>query len=506
MRPEDGYPEVNYPAGRMGKYQITYHGYTPWDDGRWMENGGPEYSANRKGLLYSDIPIFTIGLGIEHFDNIPHWDEVTTYERPNHLERNEYKVFVNPDDPNDHTAIEAATPEYNFWRIANTSGAEYFFAPDPDDLGDIFDTIGFLLTGPQNLTSLPGTGNTIMSTGDNELTQDVDIPNRDKWAVTPELDLRDTSEAWLTFMHKYRLIQGVNGAYIQVGYHDPGDARSDENDMMWRYIKPTVGPYTGNLLLQVDLPEDSFGNIIQWCWNGKSAAGTMQWEFVRVNLLRDEYQIPEDRLDTVRVRFYYKQYGGGLQPGGWLIDDVSVVVSREGNLPGNIGLDTHDVWHLQNNVIGRHGETSRAWWNANPRTGVFQKGIDNRLVTSSIDLTNARTANFTADFKFNINTASGTPPDGFRVEITTDGGRNWKAINVGIRTASGISGTVATYNWTTAGELKNLNVDLSDYSGNIVQLRFRVFTNANDAYAPYEEQNDHGGLYIDNVIVYGETN
>ena len=514
MEDEYGFPERDYGDGpdgsRFGKYRFSSDYVGPHEPGDWTEVGDhPGFDiGRRRGLLDAPIPIFTIGLGLEHNPSLDDEDvdEVDWNPAPNFDSAGDENYLIERID-DDKRTWEAGTVEYNLWRIANTSEAEYFYAPDPGDLEDIFDTIGFLLTGPQNLTSVPPS-NTIMGTDDEQLTEEEEeeIPNVDKYAVTPALDLTNTSEAWLTFMHKYRLIQGVNGAYIEIGYHDPmNSTRAD--GMMWRYIKPTVGPYTGNLLLQVDLPEDSFGNEIKWCWNGKSAAGTMQWEFVRLNLLRDEYQIPDEKLDTVRVRFYYKQYGGGLRPGGWLIDDVSVVVTREGNLPGNIHEGTHDVWHLEDGVVGSDGvSTSRAWRNADPNDGWFQKGIDNRLVTSSIDLTNARTANFTADFKFNINSDSGSPPDGFRVEITTDGGRNWEAINVGLRTASGISGSPATNNWTTAGELSKLNIDLSDYSGNIVRMRFRVFTNANEAYAPYEDDNTDGGLYIDNVIVHGETN
>ncbi len=497
----DGNYNVQGYSDLKGKYSVIYDDHP----GYW----GTVYpTGNRIGLLNADIPFYTIGLGIEHYDldvwngtkevvnpiEDPEWKVMSSWPGGTPI-KNYYNVFYDPTGP------VAGTVEYNLYQIAETSGGKYFYSPDGAELGDIFDSISQYLSGPQNLTSVPGDSNTIMSTGDDKLT--ADIPNVDKYAVTPELDLTDTSSAWLTFMHKYRLIQGVNGAYIEVGYHDPGNSTRADG-MMWRYIKPTVGPYTGNLLLQVDLPRDSFNNTIKWCWNGKSAAGTMQWEYVRVNLLRDDYNIPEDKLDTVRVRFYYKQYGGGLRPGGWLIDDVSVVVSREGNLPDNIvSEDMHDVWNLQDNVIGRDGEPSRAWWNAYPRTGWFQKGIDNRLVTSSIDLTNARTVNFTADFKFNINSASGSPPDGFRVEVTRDGGRTWEAINVGIRTAKGIS--TGPHNWTTAGQISTLNVDLSDYSGEIIRMRFRVFTNANDA--PYEDDSaDHGGLYVDNVIVHGRTN
>lgn len=505
MKPEEGYPIENYPS-HLGKYQFPFDAYTPSDNGIWRWSGSesprpaPQYDPNRKGLLYSDAPIFTIGLGIEHFDNIPNWDEVTTFGEPSDGDSNEYHVYM-PDDPDDPERKEAGTLEYNLWRAANTSGAEYFFAPDPGDLEDIFETIAYMLQRPENLTAIED--DFVINEDDDEEW----IKNFDKYAVTPALDLTNTEEAWLTFWHKYRLIQGVNGAYMEIGYEDP----DDPGEYLWRYVEPSIGPYTGNLLLS-EIDTDDFDNDIIWCWNGKSAGGTMQWEFVKVDLLRDEYEIPEDKLDTVRVRFYYKQFGGGVRDGGWWLDDVSVVVTRIGNSPDNIEPGMHDVWHLYE-TIGPDGQTTRVWRNADPNTdeNYFRKGIDNRLVTAPIYLTNAKTAFLSADFKFNINTAGGRPPDGFRVEVSTDNGRSWEAINLGVRAATGVSGSGGDaggnigYNWTTVGELDRLNVDLSDYAGNVILIRFRVFTCSHPNYNNYADPATDGGFYVNNVIVLGET-
>ena len=43
--------------------------------------------------------------------------------------------------------LETGTVEYNLWRIANSSGAEYFYAPSADELGDIFARIGAMFRG-----------------------------------------------------------------------------------------------------------------------------------------------------------------------------------------------------------------------------------------------------------------------------------------------------------------------------------------------------------------------
>ncbi len=493
MEPEDDFPEREY-FGHWGKYHVPYSDYDPWRAGRWYKPStlDPQFRPFRKGLLYSDMPIFTIGLGLEHNPNIPEWNII--YDAPNIGETNDAHVYINPDD---QFAVESGTLEYNLWRIANTSGAEYFFAPDPGDLEDIFDRIAYMLQRPENLTAIED--EFVINEDDDEEW----IKNFDKYAVTPSLDLTNTEEAWLTFWHKYRLIQGVNGAYMEIGYEN------NTGEYLWRYVQPSVGPYTGNLLLS-EIDSDDFDNDIIWCWNGKSAGGTMQWEFVKVDLLRDEYEIPEDKLDTVRVRFYYKQFGGGVRDGGWWLDDVSVVVTRIGNLADNIELGMHDVWHL-NETIGPDDQPTRAWYNVDPSTGHFRPGIDNRLITAPIYLTNARTATLRADFKFNINTAGGRPPDGFRVEVSTDNGRSWEAINLGVRAATGVSGSGGDagqnigYNWTTAGSLDRLNVDLSDYAGNVILIRFRVFTCSASGYNHYADPDTDGGFYVNNVIVLGET-
>lgn len=504
----DGLPPFQYLDNVWGKYQIKYHDYTPSDYGWWNE---ANLNENRRGLLYSDIPIFTIGLGLEHFGdpyNVenpiedPDWD-ITYDEPPQGDDGQSYPYQVYDCQEFDYPIY--GTTEYQLWHIANTSDAAYFFAPDPGDLEDIFDQIAQMLTGPQNLTGIEDPI-PMDTSGNNGLTSEEEVEFIDRWAVTPQLDLTNTSSAWLSFWHRYRLIQGVNGAYIEIGYEN------DDGEMMWRHIKPSIGPYTGNLL-EDHHPTDSFNNTIQWCWNGKSAGGTMNWERVKIDLLRDDYQIPEDALDTVRVRFYYKQYGGGLNPGGWWIDDVSVVATRSGDWwDEDMDSDFHDMWQLTE-TVGMDGELTTAWWNADPETSLFKGGVDSRLITDPIDLRNARTANLTAEFKFNINTQAGRPPDGFRVEVSEDGGAKWSSINLGARAASGVSGDGDSNYWVQAEDLTRLNLDLSDFSGNVIQIRFRVVTNNHGSYDNFqwdvedfpEDDEFFGGLYINNVYVYGET-
>ncbi len=316
--------------------------------------------------------------------------------------------------------------------------------------------------------------------------------NYNKTAVTPAFDLTGYSTARLTFWHKYNIVPGTNGAFLQVGFEHEGEWK-------WRYVIPTHGSYTGNMNMSAERLDD-FDRRMDWAWNGVSGGGSFAWDYVQVNLL--PYIDDEGgSRENVRVRFNYTQYGSGTGY-GWFFDDVKLTVSRAPNAP--ITDNMKDVWR-QVNTTGHDGQETTAWWNGegeydedNPSW--FLKGIDNSLVSSPIDLTGARTVFLEAYFKFNINNASGAPPDGFRVEVTMDGGRVWMPINSGVRTASGV------YDWTSADDLDRLNVDLSDFRGNVIRIRFRVFTCNAAGYDPFEDDTaDFGGFYVDNVIVSGRT-
>ncbi len=499
---------------RIGKYQLNDYREIPGYWGWVYPTGG-----TRKGLLDSHIPIFTIGLGLEHYEDIPNWDAVTRTTRPveegNYWNEEDNHVYVNPSDP---AEIESGTVEYNLWRIANTSDAEYYYSENGSDLGDIFGKIGTQLVGPQNLSSVGG-DNTIKSAGgggDDLMASEPEptptaFGNSDKKATTPEMDLTNMSSAWLTFWHRYRLIQGVNGAYIEVGYYN-----ETNNEMNWTYIEPSIGPYTGNLLEGRE-PTDDNGNEIKWCWNGKSGEGTEEWDYVKVNLLKDEYNIPNDKLDTIRVRFYYKQYGGATVEGGWYIDDVNVRGTRRGDRDTYIDDNMKDVWQIREEQ-GYDGKTTNVWWNGWNNSGneEFKGGIDNRLTTTTIDLTTAETATLSAKFRFNINSATGSPPDGFRVEISDDGGKSWMSIGLGERAAEGVSGTDESsdttvtghdigFHWTNIETMYRLEGDLSAFAGETILLRFRVVTSSG-SYLHYED-NSHvfGGFSVDDVIVSGES-
>gem|GEM_PF-3047415 len=501
MESASGYPEIYYPD-HYGKYRLPYHAYEgPYEPGEWsrVSDSPGGWVQTRKGLLHSPIPIYTIGLGLENNPDVlenpedPDWNPAKDFESAG---PGNYTIER---DENNRATWEAGTTEYNLWRIASTSGGDYFYSPDAEELEDIFETIAFRLARPANLSSIQD--HRISSsryTGSTSFFEHPSFPyssedNFDKYAVTPSFDLTEMSSASLTFWHRYQIIQGRNGAFIEIGYHD-----EDLQHYVWEQAHPVVGPYTGNLLYEE-------GDEIVWAWNGKSAQGTMGWDHVRLNIVNhlDRSEVPNEWRDRVRVRFYYKQFGGSNRPGGWLIDDVGITATRKGDSSHNIDENMMDTWQLTD-TASKSG--THSWWNADQEAHL-PRGVDNRLTTVTIDLTNAKRAVLSAHFRFNINEKSGAPPNGFRIEVTTDDGRTWECINQGVRAASGYSleHPYADANgWVEAKDLQRLNTDLSGFRGETIKLSFRVVTN--DLQEPYEDPDGFGGLYIDDVIIYGETN
>ncbi|MCK5309142.1 MAG: hypothetical protein KAJ64_00680, partial [Thermoplasmata archaeon] len=209
-----------------------------------------------------------------------------------------------------------------------------------------------------------------------------DTININKTAVTQTMDLSNLESAKLSFWHKYSLLTGLNGAFLQVGYRDDTiDSDGDldpTNDWDWKYITPS-NAYTGNLNSS-DWVEDDFGTRVYWCWNGVSARGTFGWDYIQVNLLN---YVPEADRDEVRVKFNYIQWGEGTGY-GWYIDDVRVTVSRSNSI--NPDSSTQDIW---NYTTADAHSGNYSWSNVDPDTGLVKPGIDNYLMTTPIDLTNA---------------------------------------------------------------------------------------------------------------------
>ncbi len=374
---------------------------------------------------------------------------------------------------------------------STSSNGTYYFTTSSSELSAIYnDTLAKML----ELSQVQGASTRTLGTG-----------NSNKSATTSTFDLTGADQAMLTFWHKYNILPGTNGAFVEVGYHDGSE---------WRFIYASPSAqYTGNLLTIVDRYDDD-SNAILWAWNDRSASGTLDWERAEFNLLN---YVPLAHRDQVRVRFNYTQYAPGMGQ-GWWVDDIEVAVTRDDAVtPAST---TSDIWAITDN--NSHSGNS-AWGCTDPDTGYLRGGLDNSLITTPIDLSKARTATLSAYFKFNINNATGLPPDGFRIEVTQNSGESWSQINLGLRAAQNLSGTETgdgnssetgidvygedTLNdgWVELSTLSRVEVDLSSWIGRQIHIRFRVVTNALAGYDHFMDPGEEYGILLDNVIIYGTS-
>ncbi|MBN1390779.1 MAG: hypothetical protein JXA22_09085 [Candidatus Thermoplasmatota archaeon] len=494
-----------YYKDHVGKYTLNWA--SPSTSTYWMyalSTGSVD--RYRYGLLNSDIPIYTIGLGLEHHEP-PYLPEIKTNPLSGY---GDHKLDYTNAVCTGTRCLESGTLEYNLWRIATTSDAQYFYAPTADQLKLIFEEIGKLLAKPQEQTR------------GSEPTRQEEVPNENKWTVTPEFDISSAGTSVLSFWHKYNMVDGANGGYVMVGYRDPlVDTNLDgdpTNDWDWKYITPLNGFYTGSLYPGYER-KDSFGNSITWAYNGRSAKGSFSWEVAQFDILKN---VPEGLRDQVKIRFFYIQYGGGTGDGWWL-DDVKVVVSRADEVPVTAG--SLDTWRLVQGSIsaGTTHSGTNAWFAGGVTlSDDFHDGIDNSLYTRPIDLTNAKYVYMEFYTRFNIQIQDGRPPDGFRVEISRDNGQSWSPLNFGVRAAWKVSGTEGDLsdnmeddrsftgimenegdrNWVPASSITHLTMNLNGYTGNVIVIRFRIVTNIDGIHC---EEADFKGMYIDDVKVYGES-
>ncbi|MGA1848496.1 MAG: VWA domain-containing protein [Thermoplasmatota archaeon] len=448
-------------------------------NGFWVDLSFPK----RTGLIRAPVPIYTIGMGF-----VPHSQE---------------KI-----DPLYHSNYWFTT-EYDLRMISDTSKGSYRHINSHTEIRgvfqDMFDDIEAAAGGTR---SSGGTRSIGPWTDGNEIA-------RDKNIVTKEIDLRYADTATLSFNQKYNLKSGVNGGIVAI-YHDHDD--DPLTVPVWEYIQPDQ-PYTGNYHESSwGIIKDQVGNEIRWCWNGMSGGGTMGWDQVTVNL--------EDFLGKViHVGFIYLHLEGGSGY-GWFLDDVTVKITTEDTNPLKKAAST-DSWSLKETsspgVFSYSG--THAWFCGDPNNmNDLQDGIDNSLYSRQIDLTNVRTATLEAKVKFNIDTAPGRPPDGFRIEVSIDNKQTWVPLNLGVRSAWGVSGTGTdaddgvpgdgksytglitdgnTENWVPIGTLTRVNSDLSAFTGNVINIRFRVVTNTDATH--YADVNEFKGIYIDDVLITGES-
>ena len=337
--------------------------------------------------------------------------------------------------------------------------------------------------------------------------------------TTDSVNLANYKTAKLSFWHKYDLLTAENGGVILVG-----NSSQATTGFKYYYVIP-VKSYTGNLRLDKTVKDDA-GLRMQFAYNGRSAGQTFEWTFDEVDLSR----FISASTPYVRVRFslFYWGYGNG---GGWWLDDVMVKATRSDTVAITASVD--DQWQyyqwrsgIDSPFLQPHSGT-HMWWNHNPTAADdLKSGIDNSLITKSISLLNAKDAYLSAYFKFNLDNAAGRPPDGFRTEISSDGGVTWRPVNLGVRSSWGVSGYWSidgkspdgkqaytgiqdsgidsnTPVWVKGDTLWRLNVNITGWSGSVVKIRFRVVTNLDPTH--YDRLTTFKGLAIDDVIVRGNT-
>ena len=549
-----GAPPVagDYAMLEKGSNDIPY-GYAPWWDwstttvaashtgkyfgkfstqGYWYTQTFSVAQGTRKGLLNSPVPVFTVGINIEHDSNLPSFGSTSTPADVANSTQNGFNLYTGAGSQ------ESGTPEYNLWRISATSPkGQYFYAPSSSDLAGVFANVTRVLSsltltrmardageagagsGEQGTGGQPVPGSQVPVPGSQAQGAGAEgsaggrSPNvpgaNDLYAITQTFSLQGVSAATLSFWQKYAMTMGYSGGVLLVG------TSSDNITFNFRYITPAQS-YRGNIKNSISRVDD-FGNEMRWCWNGVSAKGAFDWEYAQANLNQFCGQ------QYVRVMFAYLRAGGGGGMGWWL-DDIEVKVSRSDSVA--VTNASSDQWDLvQKGAALGGGDTADAysgqyaWLCHNPSAGIdyLQAGLDDYLATVPIDLTKALDAKLIAKLKFNINYTDGRPPDGFRVEVSSDTGISWRPIQFGARAAWKVSGTEAAGadgksftgvdiggNWVYSTSLTRLNCDLSGWAGSVIQIRFRVVTR-NDAMNHYYTAVGWGGFYIDDVTVFGNT-
>lgn len=418
------------------------------------------------------------------------------------------------------------------------SSTQYFYAPNPAALKDIYKQIGRILEDYSNsqqgiVDPVP----VICGTHGTAVSPDATVKYYgNKSLVSKEFSLGGNQfyeSAKLTFKHKYSLVGGSNGGVVLIGEKISGVWR-------WRYVNPQP-TYTGNLNITSNFyddnamfPKQTANQRILYAFNGISGGGAFTWEHAEVDLTPF---IPGNALNSpgkpalgnpIRVKFMYIYWAGGFN-GGWWIDDVEVKVTRnESATPTSA---TKDIWTIVSGspTLGTTHSGSRAWFNKMEDDKGNKLSIDNSLITT-INLVNVKNATLEFFTRFNINQKDGMPPVGLRVEVSEDNGVHWRQINKGVRSGYGVSGTApfsndigdgvadgkawggihragdkSTVEWVPSTTLSRLNCDLSKWAGNVILLRFRVIVNNEPGYAPYQTSTVTHGIFIDDVVVFGNV-
>lgn len=368
----------------------------------------------------------------------------------------------------------------------------------------------------------------------------IDSFNKYRYLTTPPVELGDMDDfqgATLEFQNKYKLTQGTSGGFIYMwGANDEIWSWEQDNRL---YVEP-VKSYTGNLHFGrvaeeintggLMITEESNGlidardNVPYWGYNGISAGQSFGWTHELVDI--GQYREFLEEFEKIRFVFVLAQFGGVTEEDGWgsemgwYLDDIQFKVSSAWNPEGpgywnlvsasqledEMGITPNENYH--DRTLGT--EEGHYWIFTTVDGGQdrLPQGVDSSLYTSSISLSNAVNPELTAYIRFNLDENEQQPPDGFRVEISSDDGRSWAPLTSGRRSGWGASGDAgyysgetedgSDYGWVSSQSLLRLNTDLSAWRGRNVIIRFRVFTNFHDNYA---DNNLPKAIFIDDVMV-----
>jgi len=373
--------------------------------------------------------------------------------------------------------------------------------------------------------------------------------NKYRYMTTPSLELgehENFKDATLEFQQKYKLTSGTTGAFVYLW-----GKNETQDDYVWQqedrlYVEPR-GSYTGNLnfeRIEDEIEEgglsltgdpttsgdgliDAEGNIPRWVFNGKSADRTFDWTHNVIEF--GQYDEFLEGHDEIRAVFVLAQFGGVTREHGWesemgwYLDNVRFKISSEWDSdgPGYWNLINASQLEEEMGITEYHGgienyydhtkksEDGHYWIFTTEKEGKdrLPHGVDSSLYTRRIHLKNADDPQLTAHMKFNIDDGAGLPPEGFRLEISSDDGRTWDELTYGARAAWNESGSDCDYSgdadgdygWVNSNSLVRLESSLSGWRGESVILRFRVFTNTTSEH--YANDDVPRAIFIDDVWV-----
>jgi parallel beta-helix repeat protein len=136
------------------------NGYKPENETYWTWNSLSSSREWRYGLVNNmNVTSFTVGLGITHIDHSN--DSWWRFPGGWYGAFAQYESVVNNWYIRYNSSIyaEFGTPEFSLWRIANSSGGQYFYADTPDKLDPIFQRLVEIIKAREVEVNLTISGN-----------------------------------------------------------------------------------------------------------------------------------------------------------------------------------------------------------------------------------------------------------------------------------------------------------------------------------------------------------